>query len=520
MITIAELIRTRCLTRTGHLNNRCCQQSWWANRHLLAQYIGVLEQTAWLPESVKFSERLYGASQSLRSSPPCQICLQGRAAFLSFQEGYSRYCSAQCATQCPDRNQKIGAHRDMGAIMEKIKVTNLRRYGVDHYFQTAEAIQKGHQTKVLRYGDPHYHNSAKMQETNLLRYGVAWASQSPDVIRKMQETKTKTCPELRDRNWLMTENRTKTVTQIAQELGVAYRTVYLWFGTHQLDINFFQPHYGAQQQEVLEFVESLGILDIRGNDRTVIKPKELDLYLPAHRLGIEFNGMFWHANDRLRHHQKRLLCHAQGIRLLQIWDVEWITARPIVESIIRAALGRSTVCMARRCEVRDLDQSTYRAFLDLHHLQGWVGSPIRRGLWYQGELLSVMGVGKPRFGQRTSHELLRFATAQNRTITGGFNKLLLAIRRAHPEIHSLITYADLRYFTGQIYQNNGFVFSHHTPPGYVYYKQGLVKSRFQFQKRQLARWLPGFDPSRSESENAQIAGWVKVWDCGQAVFHL
>lgn len=58
------------------------------------------------------------------------------------------------------------------------------------------------------------------------------------------------------------------------------------------------------------------------NTRTVIPPKELDFYLPDIKVGIEFNGRYWHHDER-REEYKRELCENLGISLHVVWDDEW-----------------------------------------------------------------------------------------------------------------------------------------------------------------------------------------------------
>ena len=51
-----------------------------------------------------------------------------------------------------------------------------------------------------------------------------------------------------------------------------------------------------QEKELLDFVKSNYNGEIIHNDRSIIHPYELDIYLPDLRLAIEYNGDYWHAN--------------------------------------------------------------------------------------------------------------------------------------------------------------------------------------------------------------------------------
>ena len=46
--------------------------------------------------------------------------------------------------------------------------------------------------------------------------------------------------------------------------------------------------------ELCKFIKSIYSGQVLENDRTVIKPKELDIYLPELRLAFEYDGKYWH----------------------------------------------------------------------------------------------------------------------------------------------------------------------------------------------------------------------------------
>ena len=58
------------------------------------------------------------------------------------------------------------------------------------------------------------------------------------------------------------------------------------------------------------------------HSRSIIKPNELDFYLPDYRIAIEVNGCRWHteAKGKNRHYNKYKLCKDLNIELLNIWD--------------------------------------------------------------------------------------------------------------------------------------------------------------------------------------------------------
>lgn len=514
----SEFIQQHCLTTRGTLNNRVTLKSWWVNKSYMNIYDQIFADTSWLPLDAPFTERLYCIVHHIAQRPDCQVCQHHNALFVSYANGYGRYCSRTCSIQCPERRRKISQHHDYVAVKEKMRQTNLLKYGTEWTTQTASMKDKTKETKQHRYGSATYNNTDQAQQTNLSRYGTRWTAQSPLVKEKIEAAKHKRHPELRDPQWLQTQNHTKTITEIAQELGVTYRAVYLRFLAYNIPMNFFQPKYSGAQKEVVTFIRSLGIDQIRINDRTQIAPQELDIYLPEYQLAIEYNGAYWHAEDPVRHLEKLQRCEAQHIRLIQIWDHEWRTQRDIVESIIRTAVHKNDTLYARSCTCRSLSSQEYRDFLTRHHLQGPVGSSIRYGLMHQDQLVAVIGIGKSRFNAHHPYELLRFCTRSGLTVVGGFSKLLRHCLATHT-LPSLISYCDIRVFSGTLYERNGFRFSHRSTPGYFYYKSGMIRSRHEFQKHKLSQILPDVDPLLSEHENCNRNGWLRVYDCGQNVYY-
>ena len=67
--------------------------------------------------------------------------------------------------------------------------------------------------------------------------------------------------------------------------------------------------------------------ELKMNDRTQIKPYEIDIYVPKMHLGIEFDGLYWHSAlggaDRMSLHYKTTLCKDHGILLMHLFEDEW-----------------------------------------------------------------------------------------------------------------------------------------------------------------------------------------------------
>jgi hypothetical protein len=89
------------------------------------------------------------------------------------------------------------------------------------------------------------------------------------------------------------------------------------------------------QLEIYELIKSLGI-ECELSNRKVIRPYELDIWIPKGKLAIEFNGLYWHAKSESnrKHKTKGSMCRELGIRLLVIWEDEWKNDRDRIKDII------------------------------------------------------------------------------------------------------------------------------------------------------------------------------------------
>lgn len=255
------------------------------------------------------------------------------------------------------------------------------------------------------------------------------------------------------------------------------------------------------------------------------KRREADLYLPEYNLVIEHHGIFWHSDlyvNRSYHQDKYLFFRDLNINIIQIFQNEWLLKRKIVKSIILNKIGlNKKKIYARKCIVKEIDKDDYRKFCKKNHIQGYKSASYMYGLYYKDRLVQALSFTPSRHNKSYDYEIIRGATLVNTNVIGGFNKLLKYFIKLNPN-KSIVTYTDLRYFTGNGYIKSGFKFLHISNPNYFYYKKNtlLLESRLKFQKHKLSNQLDNFDPNLTEYENMINNGYYRIFDCGNAVFAL
>lgn len=322
-------------------------------------------------------------------------------------------------------------------------------------------------------------------------------------------------PEEKRNHWIFFSKEKKDL--ICQHISEG-RKKYYQKAVKENIINFIVDGHccSHKEKEVEDFIKSLGF-KIQSNVRNLIKTKdgkikELDIYIPEKKVAIEFDGVYWHS-DKFSypnaHLEKTELCEDLGIRLIHILDYYWNTKKDICKDIIKAALGKLEIKIhARKCEVKEIDNKTYKDFLNKYHIQGEVNSSIRYGLFYKNELVQCVGLGKSRF-KKDEIELHRMCSKNNIQVLGGFSKLLKHCKQKH-----IVSYIDRYIYNGKSYEKSGWKFLKYTKPSYMYFKNNRLYNRMKFQKFKLSKILENYDPSKTEFENMDANKYLRIYDCG------
>lgn len=284
----------------------------------------------------------------------------------------------------------------------------------------------------------------------------------------------------------------------------------------------------SSEKEILEFVRSIDD-EAYGSDRRLIFPLELDVISHKHKLAIEFDGLYWHSSGSIeddlaiskKHLEKTINVESHGYTLFHVFENEWVHSREIVKSMIASRMGASKRIPARKCGIVELTATDAAEFFSENHLQGTArGASIFYGLEFNGTIVSVVSFGKSRYTV-ADWELFRMANLLNTTVVGGFSKLLSHFKKMHTG--SIVSYANRRWSTGNVYIKNGFEFSHNSKPCYWYVDPRVkykIHHRSAFMKHTLEKSLPVFDSGMSERENMYKNKYRRLWDCGNMVFIL
>lgn len=272
--------------------------------------------------------------------------------------------------------------------------------------------------------------------------------------------------------------------------------------------------------EIKEFIESLGIDVLHTH---YLDGVELDLFVPSKNLAIEFNGLFYHSSGSIstdkviseKHIKKTELCEKHGITLLHIFENEWENKQSIWKSMIKHRLGLSTKIYGRKTTCRDITSKLADEFCKINHMQGAAKSKYQYGLYYENILVAVISIAGSRYNDN-DFEIIRYCNITDHNVVGGFSKLLKYFRGIHPG--SIVSYANRRWSSGNLYAQSGFIKERITGPCYYYLKGDKMQHRSIFMKHKLSKLLDVFDASKTEVANMYENKYRRIWDCGTIVY--
>ena len=509
----------------------------------------------------------------LKIDVECDICkVRKNISYFSYCRNVGNNGLYTCQKCCTIKSKKTNLEKygveypiQSNEIIQKRKNNNIKKYGVDETGKLEENIEKVKNTKKLLYGDENYNNmnknkktkldkygvenynnQDKIKKTCLIKYGCENVFQNDDIKEKKKQTFMRNynvdnynkSDEFKNKknNYILNKYENINIIEIKDDIvklkcdhgedhiydinikvlrnRIIYKTILCTICNPVS--SYTNSGFEIQLQD---FINNNYDNKIILNNRDIIN-KELDIYLPELKLAFEFNGLYWHSEinrDKNYHLNKTELCEQQGIKLIHIYEDDWLFKQDIVKSRILNLLGKSNKIFARKCSIKELtNNKLIKDFLSTNHLQSFVGSQVKIGLFHDGELVSLMTFGSQRkaMGQNSiegTYEMLRFCNKLDINVIGGASRLFkYFIKNYNPK--EIISYADRSWSTGDLYEKLGFKFVHKTGPNYYYILDRIRHHRFNFRKDKLIR--EGADPNKTEHDIMLDRKIYRIYDSG------
>lgn len=311
----------------------------------------------------------------------------------------------------------------------------------------------------------------------------------------------------------------KCVKALEEKFGLSSNSIRKLFKDYHIEV--VKPLRSYAEIKLFFALNSISKFVWNANDRSIINPYELDLVCPERKLALEYCGLYWHSEftgekERDYHKKKMERCNSAGYDLITVFESDDLQK---VIALLSSKLAQNERIFARQCNVLAITPSQARIFNEENHLHGHNGGSVNLGLFHNGNLVQVLVMGKSRFSDKFEWECVRMTSALGKTVVGGASKLFTAFRNMiNP--NSMITYADLRFGSGKVYESCGFTRVDNTNPNYWYFNRSnpnTLLSRIVFQKHKL-KSFDAYDESLTEWEIMKLSRYDRIWDCGNAKF--
>ena len=405
-------------------------------------------------------------------------------------------------------------------IKEKVKQSFIEKYGVDNVFKDKKTMEKVYRDNIEKYGTKIPVNGGSLKEKMLVSLKITLYK---NIISRL-DIRSQCKPLFSLEEYVSTDKENKYKFQCSKCDDIFEDHIDGGHLPRCLKCNPYIAGFSYDEKEISDYVKSLTVESVIENDRSVLNGMELDIYIPSKKIAIEYDGLHWHSEcgggkDKNYHLNKTSMCDIKGIRLIHIFEDEWVYNKDIIKSKLKHILqeDKNKPIYARNCEIENITDC--KDFLNKNHIQGDVAASIKLGAFYKEELVAVMTFGKKRVAlgntKHTSgeYELLRFATSKR--VIGIANKLFSYFTKKYNP-NKITTFADKRYSVGNLYEKMNFKFVADTKPNYWYFKRGgnIRWHRYGFAKHNLSKRLKKYDDSLSEWQNMQLNDYDRIWDCG------
>lgn len=246
---------------------------------------------------------------------------------------------------------------------------------------------------------------------------------------------------------------------------------------------------------------------IERNNRKILNGMEIDIYIPELKIGIEYNGLRWHSDkfkkDKYYHINKTNICKENGIKLIQIFEDEYLNNKEVVLNKLLYELNiniNKTSINVNDCSIKQISSKNAKEFLNKNHIRGFIRSTIHLGAFNSNELISVMSFTKTQ----DKWILNRFACNYNYICNGINDKIFKYFINIYNP--SKINYiADRCWLINEhdnIYTKMGFKLEIILPPNYSYYNPKILPNKRIYKNNIKKHMKDIIDKS------------YKIWDCG------
>lgn len=405
-------------------------------------------------------------------------------------------------------------------IQAKIKETNIERYGFESPLQNSDVKEKIKETNIERYGceNPNQNREVrkKLEATNLEKYGCTNAAKSTQVREKISKNikivKFNNLDRYKDLVLpTFTLNEYLTIDMLTWVCSTCGSSL-----TSSRNMNGIPPRcYDCRplfqskgEAEVLDYIKTIYHGEVASRTKSIIAPKELDIYIPDLNFALEFNGTYWHSEHQNKtsgyHIWKTNSCRENDIQLLSLFSDDWENKTNQIKNMIKSRIINLDLS-EELTNIRIIDQCVAEDFMLINHVNGYLLAESHIGLFYNNELIGVMTYSKDVSGGYTILQNAALVSENSNT------KMMLTYLLSITSSADISVVIDRSFDIDSSFLDCGFRLVENILPKYKYIdiKTSRINGRVSFDNINV-----DIDEDLPEYESMIIEGYDRVWDCG------
>lgn len=287
------------------------------------------ENGKFLSAHLKFEEHITGKDyyDTYIKKPEEGICIVcGKPTkYINFTRGYTKTCSQECNNSpLSNKGKNVSKTKQLYTTQQKEEIKQKRIHTcLDRYGVTSNLVFANSHSKESRIKASNTHKQHILDGTIVgQNIKQSWKTRHNKI---QQYCKEHNCTSVIDliskygQGWLSLDIPRIYVNKQNSVISNDYLPV--------IEQYFISNQYSNKSKAEQYIIDNLNYTGtIIHNDRIVIKPKEIDIYLPDLKIGIEYNGLYWHSiehgTDKYSHRNKSIACRKLGIRLIHIFEFE------------------------------------------------------------------------------------------------------------------------------------------------------------------------------------------------------
>ncbi len=286
-------------------------------------------------------------------------------------------------------NKSMQAIADSAGVTATTVFRKLKSYGIS---KSKANVQAARETAVKQHYGENVSNvsqaneiKSKKRETAQASFGVDCVLQATHVKSKIIAANTKIYDTPED---FIAKHQNKTTKEIADYYGCKSCAVRHYIINNNIDDGFLNKvnvsHY---EDDIAGILIDLGVANIKMRERGVLDGQEIDIYLPDYKLGIEFNGDYWHSGKFVEpgyHQSKTKLAESKGIYLMHIFEKYWNEDQELIVSKIKNYLADTIPLQEAASDFIkvDLTYAEDKAYDSLYELVDFCDPEI---IYYEGD---------------------------------------------------------------------------------------------------------------------------------------